>query len=42
MKYHEIAGVLGVPLNTVRVYLHRGRARLRQQLKEVYGHAETV
>ncbi len=42
MKYHEIAGVLGVPLNTVRVYLHRGRARLREQLKEVYGHAGTI
>ena len=36
-KYDEIADVLGVPLNTVRVYLHRGRARLRKQLKEVYG-----
>lgn len=38
LKYDEIADVLGVPLNTVRVYLHRGRARLREQLKEVYGH----
>ncbi len=38
LKYDEIAGVLGVPLNTVRVYLHRGRARLRRELKEVYGH----
>ncbi len=42
LKYDEIAGALGVPLNTVRVYLHRGRRRLRQQLKEVYGNVETA
>lgn len=42
LKYDEIAEVLGVPLNTVRVYLHRGRARLREQLKEVYGHGATA
>ncbi len=42
LKYQEIAEALGVPLNTVRVYLHRGRARLREQLKEVYGDAATT
>ena len=41
LKYQEISDVLGVPLNTVRVYLHRGRSRLRQQLKEVYGYGAT-
>lgn len=39
LKYDEIAETLEVPLNTVRVYLHRGRQKLREQLKEVYGHA---
>ncbi len=41
LKYDEIADVLDVPLNTVRVYLHRGRARLREKLKE-YGHGATA
>ena len=39
LKYQEIAEALEIPLNTVRVYLHRGRQRLREQLREVYGHA---
>ncbi|MEM7356051.1 MAG: sigma-70 family RNA polymerase sigma factor, partial [Acidobacteriota bacterium] len=42
LKYQEIAQVLDIPLATVRVYLHRGRRRLRQQLKEVYGHGATL
>ena len=42
LKYQEISEVLGVPLNTVRVYLHRGRTRLREQLQEVYGDASTT
>ena len=29
MPYSEIAEVLGVPVNTVRTYLYRGRKRLR-------------
>ncbi len=33
MSYEEIAQVLGVPLNTVRTYLHRARAQLRQALQ---------
>lgn len=30
MPYAEIARILGVPLNTVRTLLHRGRRRLRE------------
>jgi len=32
-KYREISSALEMPLNTVRVYLHRGRRRLRQLLE---------
>jgi RNA polymerase sigma-70 factor (family 1) len=35
MKYEEICGALDLPLNTVKVYLHRGRKMLREQLSEV-------
>lgn len=34
-KYREIAEILELPLNTVRVYLHRGRHRIREQLREL-------
>lgn len=33
-SYEEIADILGVPINSVRSWLHRGRARLREALKE--------
>lgn len=33
MKYNEIADALEIPLNTVKVYLHRGRRMLRDALK---------
>ena len=36
MKYNEIGETLDLPLNTVKVYLHRARKMLRDQLKEVY------
>lgn len=42
LRYQEIAEVLGIPLSTVRVYLHRGRRRLREQLREVYRHVATA
>jgi DNA-directed RNA polymerase specialized sigma24 family protein len=34
--------VLNMPLNTVRVTLHRGRRRLRETLREEYDHAAVV
>jgi RNA polymerase sigma factor (sigma-70 family) len=35
MKYEDICSTLDLPLNTVKVYLHRGRKMLRQLLSEV-------
>lgn len=35
LSYEEIADVMGVPVNSVRSWLHRGRARLREALDEV-------
>ncbi len=32
LKYKEIAETLDMPINTVKVYIHRGRKRLRTQL----------
>ena len=34
MKYAQIADVLGMPLNTVKVYLFRARERLRKELHD--------
>ena len=34
MTYEEIADIMGVPVNSVRSWLHRGRARLREALQE--------
>ena len=34
MRYEEIAAALEMPLNTVKVYLHRARQTLRWRLKE--------
>ena len=35
LSYEEIAELMGVPVNSVRSWLHRGRARLREALEEV-------
>ncbi len=34
LKYDEIAAAVDKPLNTVKVYLHRGRKMLRDELRE--------
>lgn len=34
LKYEEISEALELPLNTIKVYLHRGRRKLRLALKE--------
>lgn len=39
MKYQDISDTLEMPLNTVKVNIHRGRRMLRERLKEVMGHA---
>jgi RNA polymerase sigma-70 factor (ECF subfamily) len=38
LSYQEIGEALEMPLSSVRVTLHRGRRKLRDQLKEVHGH----
>ena len=35
LSYEEIADMMGVPVNSVRSWLHRGRAKLRESLQEV-------
>lgn len=40
LKYDEIAATIGKPLNTIKVYLHRGRKLLREQLREVPAYAK--
>ncbi len=35
LKYDEIAQALEKPLNSIKVYLHRGRKLLREELREV-------
>jgi RNA polymerase sigma-70 factor (ECF subfamily) len=34
LKYKEIAEALDMPLNTVKVYIHRGRKKLRRHLSD--------
>jgi RNA polymerase sigma-70 factor (ECF subfamily) len=34
MSYEQIAASLAMPLNTIKVYLHRARRMLRERLKE--------
>jgi len=37
-RYEEISAALGMPLNTVKVYLHRARRKLRRELQEYVSH----
>ncbi len=39
LPYREIGEILDLPLNTVKVYIHRGRRRLRQELAVRYDDA---
>jgi RNA polymerase sigma-70 factor, ECF subfamily len=39
LSYREISDALSIPINSVKVYLHRGRRALRESLKEQ--HART-
>lgn len=39
MKYKEISEALDMPINTVKVNIHRGRRMLRDRLREVMRHA---
>jgi RNA polymerase sigma-70 factor (ECF subfamily) len=34
LSYREISDALSIPINSVKVYLHRGRRALRESLKE--------
>jgi len=38
LSYQEIGEALEMPMSSVRVTLHRGRRRLREELKEVHDH----
>jgi RNA polymerase sigma-70 factor (ECF subfamily) len=38
LSYKEIGEALEIPVSNVRVTLHRGRRRLREELREVRGH----
>ena len=37
VSYEGIAAALGLPINTVRTHLHRGRKRLSQALQRAAG-----
>ena len=38
LKYKEISEALDMPLNTAKVYVHRGRKKLRHHLADVLNH----
>jgi RNA polymerase sigma-70 factor (ECF subfamily) len=42
LRYTDICETLDLPLTTVRVALHRARAKLRKNLKEVYSNASAA
>ena len=42
LRYREISDILELPLNTVRVYIHRGRRQLREALAGRYDSVSIV
>ena len=38
MSYNQIGTAMAMPLNTIKVYLHRGRRMLRELIREKTGH----
>jgi RNA polymerase sigma-70 factor (ECF subfamily) len=42
LSYDAIAAALGLPLNTVRTHLHRGRKRLSERIRARMGLADTA
>jgi RNA polymerase sigma-70 factor (ECF subfamily) len=38
MSYEQIGATMAMPLNTIKVYLHRGRRMLRDQIREKTDH----
>ena len=36
LKYEEVARTMDIPLNSVKVYLHRGRRILREKLRHLF------
>lgn len=39
LPYEEIAEIMGVPVSSVKTWIHRARTRLRELLKDFYGPA---
>jgi RNA polymerase sigma-70 factor (ECF subfamily) len=37
LPYEEIAEIMGVPVSSVKTWIHRARSRLRELLKDFYG-----
>ncbi|MBI5867593.1 MAG: RNA polymerase sigma factor [candidate division Zixibacteria bacterium] len=38
MSYEEVSAAMAMPLNTIKVYLHRGRRMLRELIQEKASH----
>ena len=37
LPYEDIAEIMGVPVSSVKTWIHRARSRLRELLKDFYG-----
>jgi RNA polymerase sigma-70 factor (ECF subfamily) len=42
LSYQEISAAMDLPLNTMKVYLHRGRKRLRATVREMFHHEDVA